>query len=99
MFMKFDMPFCVAIQMFHWKLIYFENLSSKVVVAEFEYVFNFEYHIPLSFNPTNCSNTLKQFFGCCRRIARVCLTIFWRLVLKGLSLPTKKEEQTYAQPH
>ena len=38
---------------------------------------------PLSANPTKVSNTLKQFVGCCRRIARVCLTILWGWRLKG----------------
>ena len=32
---------------------------------------------PLSANPTKWSNTLKQFFGYCRRIIWLCLTVLW----------------------
>ena len=38
---------------------------------------------PLSASPTKWSNTLKQFVGCCRRIACVCLTILWGWRLMG----------------
>ena len=36
---------------------------------------------PLSANPTKWSDLLKRFFGCCRQIVWVCLTILrcWRL--------------------
>ena len=37
----------------------------------------------LSANPTEWSNTLKQFFGRSRRIVWVCLTIIWGWRLKG----------------
>ena len=32
---------------------------------------------PLCTNPTKWSNTLKQFFGYCRRIIWLCLTVLW----------------------
>ena len=38
---------------------------------------------PLSANPTKWSKTLKHFVSNCRRIAWVCLTIFWGWCLKG----------------
>ena len=38
---------------------------------------------PLSANPTNWSNTLKQLVGCCWRTVWVCLTILWDWHLKG----------------
>ena len=37
----------------------------------------------LNTNPTNWSNTLKQFVGCCQRIVCVCLTISWGRWFKG----------------
>ena len=38
---------------------------------------------PLSPNPTEWSNTLKQSVGFCRRIVGVCLTFLWGQCLKG----------------
>ena len=39
--------------------------------------------IPLSANPTKCSNTFKQFVGNNRRVVAVYLTILWGWCLKG----------------
>ena len=41
-----------------------------------------QYGNPLSANPTEWSNTLKQFVGYCRRILLVYLTILWCSRLK-----------------
>ena len=38
---------------------------------------------PLNANPTNWSNTLKQFVGNSRKIFWVCLTILWGWRLKS----------------
>ena len=38
---------------------------------------------PLSANPTECSNTLKQFVSCWWRIVWVCLIILWGWCLRG----------------
>ena len=54
---------------FLWKIHYFTRQM---------YSFN-----ALSANPTNWSNTLKQFVGICRRIVWVCLTILWGWRLNG----------------
>ena len=45
-------------------------------------VFNERSLKPLSANPTKWPNTLKQFVGICRRIARVCFNILWDWCLK-----------------
>ena len=58
----------------------------RVIVSVFFYVFretspevysNFPLFNPLSGNPTELSNTLQQFVGCCRRIVWVCLIVLW----------------------
>ena len=40
-------------------------------------------NLTLSAKPTKWSNTLKQFVGCRRRMAQVCLTNLWGWQLKG----------------
>ena len=56
---------------------YLENIFAKLFRAS-KILEGFN---PSYTNPTKWPNTLKQFFGCCRRFLRVCLTILrgWRL--------------------
>ena len=48
------------------------TMSIKVTSASLLLTFN-----PLRANPTKCSNTLKQFVGCCRQIVWMYLAILW----------------------
>ena len=72
----------------NWNLI-LKSLNSFLVLPLFErtveYIFNFCkscFLNPLSGNPTESSNTLKQCVGFCWRIVWVCVTILWGWSLK-----------------
>ena len=65
----------------HWiaiSVVIFDTYSERQLLICFRMVTSFPFIInPLSTNPTQWSNTLKQFFGKSRWIFWVCLTILW----------------------